>query len=439
MKMDHSTKGYSFAKNLFTVGLVFFYALVFAACSSMRGTKPIIATTPLVPTLVKSNQHTAVPTKLVTVEPPFLSPTAESGAEMPSPTSAVSQLAKAQLSGDVYILLRPVKPPFLLALGYLPAKCLLSKEDCPTIEIIHQDRDLKQPVLRQMPLVFSPDGETVWWNNDYQSKIFALDVDTKLIQPVAGDLPVITGEFQWSPDGRWVALAVQGNGPYDGLVMLLDRWGKERRIYLNSLSEVKFPIGWINERELIVRITKNGPPDDDPNGKWVEKRSWVAVLDVTTGQAREMLQGQFGVSPNALSPDHQWLAFSQHINGETGLFLRSLVGENTIDLKTDREFIGWSPDGQWLALRSTSGEVSVLRPDGSEDHAVLFLPVDNAMIQWSQDSQHLLLMEYTFDMSTGRDVVNLSLVTIDGGARQPIEFPGLNTDDYLIDNLYWKP
>lgn len=439
MNMDHSTKSCLFAKKFFTIGVIFFCGLFIVACSSMRGTKTAIATAPSVPTSIMSSLPTAMPTRLVTFEPSFPLTTAESTKKKPSPTSAVSQLAKVQLSGDVFILLRPVKPPFLLALGRLPVKCLLSKEGCPTVEIIHQDRDPKQPILRQMPLVFSPDGKIVWWNNDYQSKIFALDVDTKLIQPVAGDVPVITGEFQWSPDGSWVALAVQGNDPYDGLVMLLDRWGRERRIFLNSPSEMKFPIGWINARELIVRITKNGPPEDDPNGKWVEKRSWVAVLDITTGQAREMLQGQFGVSPNALSPDHQWLAFSQNINGETGLYLRSLVDEITIDLKTDREFIGWSPDGQWLALRSTSGEVSVLHPDGSEDHTVLSLPREDATIQWFQDSQRLLLMEYTFDMSAGRDVVNLSLVTIDGGARQPIEFPGLNTDDYLIDHLYWKP
>ena len=439
MKLDCTTKGWVFAKKFFTVGIAFFCALVFAACSSMRGTKPIIATAPSVPTSDKSSLPTAMPTRLVTLEPTFLSSTSESAAEMPSPTSSVSHLANVQRSGDVYLLLRPVKPPFLLALGRLPADCLLVTEGCPAIEIIHQDRDPKQPVLRQMPLVFSPDGKTAWWNNDYQSKIFSLDIDTKDIQPVARDIPVITGEFQWSPDGRWGALAVQGNGPHDGLVMLLDRWGGERRIFLNSPSEMKFPIGWINPHELIVRITQYGPPDNDLNGKWVEKHSWVVMLDITTGQVREMFRGQFGVSPNALSPNRRWLVVSQNIDENTSLYLRSLVDENTMDLKTDREFIGWSPDGQWLALRSTSGEVLVLHPDGSEDHTVLSLPVDNAMIKWFQDSQHLLLMEYTSDMASGRDSVNLSLVSIPDGVKQPVEFPGLNTDDYLIDNLYWKP
>ena len=125
-----------------------------------------------------------------------------------------------------------------------------------------------------------------------------------------------------------------------------------------------------------------------------------------------MLQGQFGVSPNALSPNRRWLVVSQNIDGNTSLYLRSLVYENTIDLHTDREFIGWSPDVQWLALRSTSGEVSVLHLDGSENHTVLSLPREDATIQWFQDSQRLLLMEYSFDVSSGRDGVNLSLVSI---------------------------
>lgn len=75
----------------------------------------------------------------------------------PDPTAV-----RQQISGDVYIVLRPVKPSFNLLLGRLPASCLLVMDGCPPIEIIRQDRDPKQPVLRQAPLVFSPDGKTIW-------------------------------------------------------------------------------------------------------------------------------------------------------------------------------------------------------------------------------------------------------------------------------------
>jgi Tol biopolymer transport system component len=38
----------------------------------------------------------------------------------------------------------------------------------------------------------------------------------------------------WSPDGKWVALAVQGNDAYSGQIMLLNSRNGDRRIYLNS-------------------------------------------------------------------------------------------------------------------------------------------------------------------------------------------------------------
>ena len=353
-------------------------------------------------------------------------------------TTAVSHLADVQLSGDVYLLLRPVKPPFLLALGKLPASCLL--KDCPPIGIIYQDHDTLQPVLRQTPLIFSPDGKTAWWNNDFQSKIFSLNTETKAIQTVAQGIPVINGEFQWSPDGKWVALAVQGNDAYSGHIMLLNSENGDRRIYLNSPNEVKFPIGWINEEELIVRITRNGPPDDDPNGKWVEKRSWVALLDIKTGQAREVLNGLFGVSPSSLSPDRQWFAFRQNIQGKNSLFLHSFSSpeERTIDLHLNGQLIGWSPDSLWMAVQDTNGSISVLHPDLTEEHQVISILSENMTVRWFFDSQHLLMMEHTFDMKADRDNVNISLISIKDGNILPVAVTGLNTENFLIDNLFWQ-
>lgn len=353
-------------------------------------------------------------------------------------TTAVNHLANVQLSGDVYLLLRPVKPPFLLALAKLPASCLL--KDCPPIEIIYQDHDTLQPVLRQTPLIFSPDGKTAWWNNDFQSKIFSLNTETKAIKAVAQDVPVINGELQWSPDGKWVALAVQGNDAYSGQIMLLNSRNGDRRIYLNSPNEVKFPLGWINERELIIRITLNGPPDDNPNGKWVEKRSWLALLDTSTGQAREVLSGLFGVSPCSLSPDRQWFAFRQSIQGKTSLFLHSFSSPEgkTIDLHVDGQLIGWSPDNQWMAVQEANGTISVLHPDGSEEHQVFSILNENTMVRWFFDSQHLLMMEHTFDMKADRDGVTLSIVSIQDGKALPVEIPGLNKADFLVDDLFWQ-
>jgi hypothetical protein len=39
----------------------------------------------------------------------------------------------------VYVLLRPQKPPFLLALARIPAACFPEPQGCPSIAIIHQN------------------------------------------------------------------------------------------------------------------------------------------------------------------------------------------------------------------------------------------------------------------------------------------------------------
>jgi hypothetical protein len=340
------------------------------------------------------------------------------------------------IQGDVYISFRPVIPPFLLALGRLPADCLLTPASCPPVEILYQDRNQKQPVLRQTELIFSPDGNLIWWNNDYQQKIFALDAAAKTIQPVAQNILAIRDDFQWSPDGKWVALAAQGNGPYDGQVMLIDSKMGVRQILLNTPNELKIPVGWINNYELFVIILHYGPPADDPHGKWVENDPRLVVLNIASGQSRQYLKEFLGVDPRSLSPDRQWLAYYQNVDGMPNLYLQSLSEDKKFDLKTDQELVGWSPDSQWIALRSSQGDVYVLHPDGSTHHKVASFPGRTVSMRWFMDSQHLLIQENSTDQN-GLDRTAFSLISMDDGSVYPIDLSGYNKDNFLMDNIYW--
>jgi Tol biopolymer transport system component len=166
----------------------------------------------------------------------------------------------------------------------------------------------------------------------------------------------------------------------------------------------------------------------------------VALLDIRTGQAREILNGVFSVSPSSLSPNRQGFVYQQSIQGKTSLFLHSFSSpeEKTMDLQTDRHLIGWSPDSQWIAVQAENGEVSVLHPDGSAEHLVLTVAREDIVVRWFFDSQHLLVTEHSFDMNANRDGVVLSIVSIQDGNVQPIEIPGLNKENFLIDDLFWQ-
>jgi WD40 repeat protein len=375
------------------------------------------------------------PSTLTVKDVMLVTPTASEG-QQNGPEVIPTEEAVIPIQGDIYILLRPVKPPFLLALARWPAACLISPDSCPPIELLYQDRNADQPILRQTDLVFSPDGNTIWWNNDYQQNIFSLDGVSKVIRPVAQNILAIRGDFQWSPDGRWVALAAQGNGPFDGQVMLIDSKTGGRQILLSTPNEIKFPVGWINNHELLVIVLGYGPPPDNPDGKWVENRQSLAVLDVASGKSREAMHDFLGVSSNSLSPDRQWLAYYQNDHGTPNLYLQSLVEDKKLDLKTEQELLGWSPDSQWIALRSSSGDVSVLHPDGTGEQKIAAFPGDMISLRWFIDNIRLLAREYRTKQD-GTDEVVFSLISIQDGSVNPIELKGLNQELFIPDGIFW--
>jgi hypothetical protein len=383
-------------------------------------------------------QSETVLMKEVMLVTPTASEVQQNGAELKptDPVKSAPQEAGKPSQKYIYILMRPVKPPFLLALARWPASCLLAPDRCPPIDFLYQDRNGDQPILRQTDLIFSPDGNTIWWNNDYQQSIFSFDGISKVIHPVAQNMLAIRDDFKWSPDGRWVALAVQGNGPYDGQVMLIDSKSGSRQILMSTPDELNIPLGWKNEHELLVTVLRYGPPADNPDGKWVENRQWLTVLDISSGKSREYVNDFLEVSPNSISPDRQWIANYQNVNGMPNLYLQSLVADKKFDFKTDKELLGWSPDSQWIALRDSGGEVSVFHPNGTGEQKIASFPGDNISIRWFIDNRHLFVREYRAKQD-GTDEVVFSLISINDGSVYPIELNGLNREIFISDDIFW--
>jgi hypothetical protein len=192
----------------------------------------------------------------------------------------------------------------------------------------------------------------------------------------------------------------------------------------------------MNNHELLVIILRYGPPADDPDGKWVENRQSLTLLDIASGKSHEYLNDFSGVSSSSLSPDRQWLAYDQTVNGKPNLYLQSLWTEKKFDLKTDKELLGWSPDSQWIALRDPGGDVSVLHPDGTGAQKIATLPGDRFSIRWFIDNRHLLAREYRTKQD-GTDEVIFSLISTKDGSVVPIELNGLNKGSFIADDMYW--
>ena len=86
-----------------------------------------------------------------------------------------------------------------------------------------------------------------------------------------------------------------------------------------------------------------------------------------------LTSGDFDDREPAVSPDGRWVAFASDRNGGWDLYLLDLVSGEVRQLTQTASFEGqptWSPDGIWLAYEYYAGEdldIRILPVDGSED------------------------------------------------------------------------
>ncbi len=190
----------------------------------------------------------------------------------------------------------------------------------------------------------SSDGTTVAfsWNRSGWWEVYLLPLDGSAPprQLTAG--PGAKSAPRWSPDGQYVAYALDADG------------GESYDIY---------------------------------------------VCDLVTGQHRNLTPG----TPDAIQPDFCWSPDGRHIalisdrSGSFDTYLLSVAGgeiHKALESAFPDRTVRWSPDCRWLAVVSEAeGQdfaTTVVSPDGIERHAVL--DGDCAKdAAWSPDSQRLAL------------------------------------------------
>ncbi|NQT27842.1 PD40 domain-containing protein [candidate division KSB1 bacterium] len=183
--------------------------------------------------------------------------------------------------------------------------------------------------------------------------------------------PYVSGFFSWSKDGKRIIISRKHRGPHgsvvDDLFLMHVESGKEEA--LTDGARATDP-AWSPVQEEAVFVRRYG----GGSSLW--------MLDIPTGEMREIFQPEFGVEVFApsWSPDGEWIAFSQFdtkgqryvgIVRRDGSEFRKLT-ENSRKARTPT----WSPDGERIAYcdyASGTPNLFRIRSDGSDP-----IPMTNA-------------------------------------------------------------
>jgi len=259
-----------------------------------------------------------------------------------------------------------------------------------------QRPDLKPPAGWSLSLItsvnrvrnhqLSPDGRRIAfiWDREDQSDVYVVDAAGGWPARVSTDRALVAywdDEVpQWSPDGQWLAFAI------DGHVHVVSADGGIPHNISDFGPGASSPAWMPDSRQLIVTVTRH---DKDQLVLTDRDGGWPRALADVPGDAWE-------AQP---SPDGRLIAFTHRpfddlnrldvwlVEVESG-HVRELTGSHREKNWNAR----WSPDGSQLAFLSQRGganDVWLTRPDTGEVHRLTNLGADVADIAWSPDGRRL--------------------------------------------------
>jgi dipeptidyl aminopeptidase/acylaminoacyl peptidase len=234
----------------------------------------------------------------------------------------------------------------------------------------------------------SPDGQWVAYTvatidqkaNRRVSRIYVASVDgTHSPSPFTGEATSSTSP-RWSPDGKSLAFLSARDGGKTQIWILSRSGGEARRV--SNLENGASSFEWSPDGTRFVCLTRTGPPPSktsdvrhythiyykfNDTGYFDEKRSHVAIVDVRTGAAKQITDGDDwnDLDPH-WSPDSTRIAFVSNRTGkEFDLDHNSdiwTIPANGGSLTRISDHAGpdtsprWSPDGTRIAFLGAEDE-----------------------------------------------------------------------------------
>ncbi len=245
--------------------------------------------------------------------------------------------------------------------------------------------------------------------------------------PGSDDLP------RWSPDGRMLAFRSDRQQRGTGQLYLLHHDLGEPTALTDFDGGVS-DYSWSPDGLSIAAVVRDAMPAREKGFDEIlyEDRlryGRIWIIDVSTGEARQVTRGEVHIWEFCWSPDGTAIAAITSGKPLRWDWYRSRLsridvksGEATSLHEPERQIArpAWSPDGRWIALTSsvwsdpgmTGGDVLLVSADG---HEVRHLPGNDLRshltVHWEPESRSLLTA------TLERGAAGISQVTLDGSAE----------------------
>ncbi len=236
---------------------------------------------------------------------------------------------------------------------------------------------------------FAPDGRELTvslWTSKNASRLWRLNLNGEGAHPLLPDWPATSEQWgaQWTPDGRHFVFTSDRDGYPNVYELVAPRW----------FEFWKTPAA--------VRITGNqipilaSAPARDSHHLFVlgtPAQGAMQALDPRTGKMEPYLGG-LSASEFAISPDGQWMAYSEF---PTAFLWKSKVdGSQPIQLTSSGVSMErWSPDGKSLVY--TDGyKLNLISAAGGAPEKLIPTGEHEVMPTWSHDGKSIFFSHYNF-------------------------------------------
>ncbi len=344
-------------------------------------------------------------------------------------------------SWEAYLLLSSASAPFTYSLVHMPAACLLTSNECQGLEAVPQFPSTEFSPSSDSPFHWSPDGFRFLMFNGYSSDLLLVGVSTAEIIHTPINLNVVSDQIAWSPDGNWVAISIQSDDEYTSRIVLLDVTNDIVRELPINLAGMLYPLGWRNNRELVLFQVEY----EFPNGQTDQKKV-IAGLNLVELEIHDLFYKPLisdlslrGDSLPSVSPDGSLIAISV-VRDETP-FLDIYTIEGRLQ-KTFEAYINpiWSPDSQQIAavLQEDQGySLYVLNPlSGEAQNLSHFASLPK--LTWLPDSTGLVAASLTTD-EYGNEKSVMYFISTSSGEIQKISLDDISNNKQIVLSISFRP
>jgi Tol biopolymer transport system component len=253
-------------------------------------------------------------------------------------------------------------------------------------------------------------------------------------QPVSRRWFGVSGNPDWSPDGRFLAYLrnpTQNNSFPSSIVIRSTGTGEERDLRAVGMTSLGYALRWTQDGKAVVVSAL------DPGKGW----SLVRV-DVQTGQATPVMPRSLGAFPRFdLSPDGKTIFYKKTPEAPAGqqaqLLARDLQSGREIEIirKPGLMYVSVSPDGQRVVIGAEENGatvLSVLPAAGGEARELVTNHVEGTnyrVCSWTPDGRYVI---FATNPKGSAPIENVQMwrVAAEGGEPQRLDV-GVDSPYYL--------